>query len=72
MKATAINTSPFPGPPENLLEGAIGWRFLKETVNRSTWRPIGWEVVYPDHILSVDSRTMLAFRDSMLYAPVPQ
>jgi len=61
---------PFNPPPSEYLEGAIGWRFTKtydETI--SHWRPTGWEIVFPEHILTLDYQTHLGMRDSLLYSP---
>lgn len=63
-------SGPFDPPPAESLEGAISWRFLKISVpDESRWEPIGWEIIFPDHIIEVDMNTKLAMRDSTVFAP---
>ncbi len=62
-------SGPFDAPPLELMPRAIGWRFVKRYPSADRWEPTGWEIVYPDGVLTVDYRSQLATRDSILYAP---
>jgi hypothetical protein len=63
-------SGPFDPPPAESMEGAIGWRHIKITVpGENRWTPIGWEIIFPDHIIEVDMNTGLATRDSAIHAP---
>lgn len=68
-RATQRYEGPFVPPPDELLTDAIGWRFAKASDGPGRWKPVGWQVVYPDHILTVDYTTQLGMCDSLLYAP---
>ena len=48
-------SGPFDPPPAVALVGAIGWRHVKVEDGPGRWRPNGWMVVYPDHILTLDA-----------------
>jgi hypothetical protein len=70
VKRPSTYRGPFDPPPAESMEGAIAWRFLKISVpDENRWTPIGWEIIFPDHIIEVDMNTKLATRDSVIFAP---
>jgi hypothetical protein len=66
-----IDSTPFDPPSDEALEGAIGWTFITEHPPETPgkWRPTGWRVVYPDHLLTIDYATGIAVSDTALYSP---
>ena len=58
---------PFDPPPAESLVGAIGWRHVSKHNGDGTWSPDGWQVVYPDGILTLDKNGM-GVVDSILHA----
>lgn len=61
-------SGPFNPPPADVLDGAIGWKFLSEPDGPGRWKPSAWIVVFPDHIFEVDYTTHIVYRDSLLHA----
>lgn len=70
MNAPRPYDGPFDPPPSDYLIGAIGWRHETEfdPDRPGHWRPTGWMMVYPDHVLRV-GLDGLAYRASLLWAP---
>lgn len=68
-KSAHAYDGPFTPPPPGTLEGALGWRFTKRYPEPNRWEPTGWEIIFPDSILTVDMSSGLATRDSIIYAP---
>ena len=54
-KTPRYYSGPFPTPDPKLLVGAIGWRHTKKHNEDGTrWEPDGFQIVYPDGILTTD------------------
>lgn len=59
----------FDHPPTELLTGAFGWNYESEPdpSDSGRWRPRAWRIFYPNHMLTIDYRTHLATRDTIIY-----
>lgn len=67
MTALAYD-GPFPAPSPALLQGAVGWRHISEHApDGRTWHPVGFMVVFPDHVLRT-GMDEVPYRDSRLWA----
>lgn len=61
-------SGPFPTPDAGLLQGAIGWRHVSASDGPGRWKPAGYLIVFPDHVLQTDLDG-IGVVDSILWAP---